>query len=384
MKILLVGEYSRLHNSLKEGLMTLGHQVVLVGSGDHFKNYAVDYSIRTKWTTQYWLARKIKNAIYRFTGLDLEMTEKAIRFYRLLPQLKGFDHIQLINSDALETHPNWSRKLYKKLFDQNPKANPSLLICGDETPVNDYLLQDKLKYSVLTPYLKDRSLQPEFEYSLKYTYPNYRKLFNWVSKNCKTLIVSDLDYKIPMEAMGYTVAFIPNPINSDAIPFTSSAITNKIVIFLGINRLSYTKKGISYFEAALEIIQKKYPEQIEVIVTENVPYAVYINSYNKAHILLDQVYGFDQGYNALEAMAKGKVVFTGAETEFTEHYKLSEKVAINAIPDVAALVSELSFLIENPQEITAIGQRARQFIEKEHYYTTIANRYLDTWTKSKS
>ncbi|THF51453.1 glycosyltransferase [Flavobacterium supellecticarium] len=383
MKILLVGEYSRLHNSLKEGLTALGHQVVLVGSGDHFKNYAVDYSIRTKWTTQYWLPRKIKNAIYRFSGLDLEMTEKAIRFYRLLPQLKGFDHIQLINSDALETHPYWSRKLYKKLFDQNPKVNPSLLICGDETPVNDYLLQDKLKYSVLTPYLKDRSLQPEFEYSLKYTYPNYRKLFNWVSENCKTLIVSDLDYKIPMEAMGNTVAFIPNPINSDTIPFTSSAITDTIIIFLGINRLSYTKKGISYFEAALEIIQKKYPEQIEVIVTENVPYAVYINSYNKAHILLDQVYGFDQGYNALEAMAKGKVVFTGAETEFTKHYNLPEKVAINAVPDVAVLVSELSFLIENPQEITAIGQRARQFIEKEHYYTTIANRYLETWTKSK-
>jgi hypothetical protein len=30
----------------------------------------------------------------------------------------------------------------------------------------------------------------------------------------------------------------------------------------------------------------------------------YINSYNKAHILLDQVYAYDQGYNALEAMAK--------------------------------------------------------------------------------
>jgi hypothetical protein len=37
-------------------------------------------------------------------------------------------------------------------------------------------------------------------------------------------------------------------------------------------------------------------------------YTTYINSYNKAHILLDQTYAYDQGYNALEAMAKGKVV----------------------------------------------------------------------------
>ncbi len=379
MKILLVGEYSRLHNSLKEGLTALGHQVVLVGSGDNFKNYAVDYSIRTSWTTRYWFPRKLKNAIFRFTGLNLEMTERAMRFYRLLPRLKGFDHIQLINSDALETHPYCSRKLYQKLFTNNPKASVSLLVCGDETPVNDYLLQNKLKYSVLTPYIAVPSLRSQFEYSLKYTYPKYRALFNWVFQQCKTVIVSDIDYKIPMEAMGYAVTFIPNPINSDTIPFLPNTITDKVVIFLGINRLSYSKKGISYFERALAIVQQKYSQQIEIIVTENVPYAVYINSYNKAHIVLDQVYGFDQGYNALEAMAKGKVVFTGAETEFTEYYQLSEKVAVNAVPNVATLVSELSFLIENPDEITAIGLRARQFIEKEHSYIPIAETYLKTW-----
>jgi DNA-binding response OmpR family regulator len=39
MKILLVGEYSRLHNSLKEGLNELGHQVTIIATGDHFKNY---------------------------------------------------------------------------------------------------------------------------------------------------------------------------------------------------------------------------------------------------------------------------------------------------------------------------------------------------------
>ena len=31
MKVLLVGEYSRLHNSLKEGLQKLGHEVFIVG-----------------------------------------------------------------------------------------------------------------------------------------------------------------------------------------------------------------------------------------------------------------------------------------------------------------------------------------------------------------
>jgi len=36
------------------------------------------------------------------------------------------------------------------------------------------------------------------------------------------------------------------------------------------------------------------------------------------------VYAYDQGFNALEAMAKGKVVFTGAEKEWLELYNLEE------------------------------------------------------------
>ena len=45
MKILLLGEYSRLHNSLKEGLEALNHEVVIIGSGDGFKSFPVDYKV---------------------------------------------------------------------------------------------------------------------------------------------------------------------------------------------------------------------------------------------------------------------------------------------------------------------------------------------------
>ena len=123
----------------------------------------------------------------------------------------------------------------------------------------------------------------------------------------------------------------------------------------------------------------KYSSKIEIIIAENLPYLTYINQYNRAHIILDQVYSFDQGYNALEAMAKGKVVFTGAENEFTQYYNLTEKVTINALPDVDYLINELEHLFNNPNEIIAIGTRARNFIEKEHNYIEVANKYLSKW-----
>ena len=376
MKILLVGEYSGLHNTLAEGLAKLGHDAVIVSTGDGFKNYASQYSIRSRFFNHPF-SKKFKNGVKRLTGTDLEKTEKGLRFLLLLPKLKGFGHIQLINSDALETHPWLAKRLLKKLLKQN--GSMSLLVCGDETSIIEYNLSGKLKYSILSPYLEDKSLKKQYAYSLKYLSKPYRSLFNRIVEKAANIITSDLDYELPMQAMGFNTHFIPNPVNTDTIAFTPLEITDKVVIFLGINRHSYLKKGIRYFEEALEIIRQKYPDKAEVIVTENIPYAEYINIYNRAHILLDQVYAYDQGYNALEAMSKGKVVFTGAEAEFTAHYNLAEPVNINALPDAEAIACALCDLIENPDELIAMGKRARAFIEKQHEYKMIASRYLGVW-----
>ena len=378
MKILLLGEYSRLHNSLKEGFVTLGHEVSIVGCGDKFKQFPVDYSIYAQICNDNKIANLLYRGIRKVIGLDFEKIEKAIRFYLLIPKLNGYHHVQLINSDALETYPILSRFLYKKLF-KNIQSR-SLLICGDETPIVDYLIKKEFKYSVLTPYFEDNSIEKEFQFPLKYRKNSYRKTFDWLKENCQNLITSDLDYEIPMRKMGFQTTFIPNPINTDTIAFQNVEIEDKIVIFLGINRLSYLKKGIIYFEKALEIIKEKYADKVEIIVTENLPYKEYISKYNKAHILLDQVFAYDQGYNALEAMAKGKVVFTGAETEFLNQYQLQkDEVCINALPDENEIAAKLSYLIEHPEKMIKISKNARNFIEKEHNYIVIAKKYLACW-----
>lgn len=378
MKILLVGEFSRLHNSLKEGLITLNNEVRIIGTGDDFKEFPVDYSIAPRFMLSSSVVIFFNKVFFKLFKSDLQLLERGIRFYFLLPKLKNYDIVQLINSDAIETYPFASRYLLQKLFNQNKKI--SLLICGEDTPIIDYLLKKEMKYSILSPLLADEKLKKSFNYSLKYIQPNYRKTFDFITEKSTSIITSDLDYEIPMKAMGYQSKFIPNPINIDKIIFKPLKIETKIIIFLGINNSSAVKKGSVFFEKALAIIKQKYPNKVEIIITRSIPYKQYIKAYNKAHILLDQVYSYDQGYNALEAMAKGKVVFTGAELELYYNYNLTEKVALNALPDINYLVNELSFLIENPEEIVAIGKRARSFVEKEHHYIKIAEKYLEVWS----
>lgn len=381
MKILLLGEYSRLHNSLKEGLKTLDYEVSIVGCGDNFKQFPVDYSIRAKFYTDYKAINFLGKVIKKILRIDIQKIETAIRFYLILSKLYNYNHVQLINSDALETYPALSRFLYKKLFKKIKSR--SLLICGDETPIVDFLLKKELKYSILNHYFENLSKKNNYNYTLKYTTNSYRKTFNWLQKKCQSLITSDLDYEIPMQKMLFTTHFIPNPINIDKITYKKLNTSSKICIFLGINRLSYNKKGLHFFEEALAIIKKKYNHTIKIIIAENLPYNEYIEKYNEAHILLDQVYAYDQGYNALEAMAKGKVVFTGAETEFLQHYKLKEDtVCINAVPNAVAITEKLSFLIENKTILQTISKNARNFIVNQHNYKNVAKQYVSVWGHS--
>ena len=116
MKILLVGEFSRLHNSLKEGLIALKQEVSIIGTGDDFKEFPVDYSIAPKIISSSSLLKFFNKVFFKLFKSDLRLLERGIRFYFLMPKLKNYDVVQLINSDAIETYPFASRYLLKKLF----------------------------------------------------------------------------------------------------------------------------------------------------------------------------------------------------------------------------------------------------------------------------
>jgi glycosyltransferase involved in cell wall biosynthesis len=378
MKILLLGEFSRLHNSLKEGLMALGHEVLLVGSGDQFKKYPVDLSIESSFFNLA-LPSFIRKILFKLTGIDIAHWEIAYRFKKLLPVLIGFDIVQLINEDVLGIDPKSQIPLLQKLITQNDKL--FILCCGDDYITINHYLKNKEKYSILTPYLNHKKFEKEFNYSLKYVTKPYKILHDFIYKHSKGVIASDIDYHLPLLGHSDYLGLIPNPINIEKIKFTPLNIQDKIIIFHGVNVHNYIKKGNQFFDEALDIIRNKFPDKVEIIRTEDLPYYDYIKVYNSSHILLDQVYSYDQGYNALEAMAKGKVVFTGAEQEWMDYYKVEEDtVVINAIADAEKIAKKLEWLILNPKRILEISRNARAFIEKEHDYIKIAEKYIKVWT----
>lgn len=380
MKILLIGEYSGLHNSLKDGLQLNGHSVTLLGTGDGFKNFPVDILVKSTIfeIPIFKLIAKIIDKLFKVSLNDIEIGVKT--FFKI-KKLKGFDVVQLVNENSFKTTPKLELLLLKVIKKNN--KNIFLLSCGTDYKSIQYALDKKFRYSILTPYFNNFRLKNSYRHILKYNNKHFKKLHKYIYKNIKGVISSDLDYHIPLQEEDKYLGMIPNPINLSKIKYCSPEIDKKIVIFHGINTNNSIKKGNDYFKKAIEVIKKSHGNKIKYIEVHDLDYNEYIKSYDSCHIFLDQVYAYDQGYNALEAMAKGKVVFTGAEKEWLDYYNLTEdSIAINALPDVDYLVKKISILIDNPELLKSISISARKFIEDQHDYQNIAGAYVQKWLKA--
>lgn len=377
MKILLLGEYSNLHNSLKQALINMGHEVLLVGNGDGFKKYETDILIKSH-LSKYWLFKLTARLLIRIFKINIFDIEIYLRAKKLINRFQDFDVVQLINENSFRTSPILEMKLLEKIFKNN--KNVFLLSCGVDSVSVKHAMSKKLKYSILTPLFEDKSLEKNYQSILKYTSENYLALGKFLQEHVNGIISSDLDYHIPYSNKKKYLGMIANPINTQKIKYYGINKSKKISILHAINSSNKIKKGNKFFEEALEIISKKFKTKISIITTYDLPYKEHLENLKKCDILLDMVYAYDQGYNALEAMAMGKIVFTGAEEEWLRLYNIKEDtVVINAVPNTMRIIEKLVWLIENPKMLKSISVNARKFIEKNHDFEKIAAKYIKTW-----
>ena len=377
MKILLLGEYSNLHNSLKQALINMGHEVLIVGNADGFKKYQTDILIKSH-LEDYLLLKLIARLFARIFKINIFEIEIYLRAKKIVNKLQGFDVVQLINENSFKTSPFLEIKLLKQIFKNNNKV--FLLSCGVDSVSVKHAMSKKLKYSILTPLFENASLKKKYKPILKYERENYLALAKFVQEYVNGIISSDLDYHIPYLSEKKYLGMIPNPINTKKIKYYGINKSKKISILHAINSSKKIKKGNRFFEEALKIIDEKFKDKISIITTYDIPYKEHLENLKKCDILLDMVYAYDQGFNALEAMAMGKIVFTGAEEEWLKLYNIKEDtVVINAVPNSMRIVKKLVWLIENPKMIKIISVNARKFIEKNHDFEKIATKYIKTW-----
>ena len=157
----------------------------------------------------------------------------------------------------------------------------------------------------------------------------------------------------------------------------------KVRFFLGIQRDRTVIKGTDRLLAALRRVHDRYPDQCEMEVVENLPYAEYTSRMRASHVLLDQLYSYTPATNALIAMAQGLVAVSGAEPEYYELIGENENHPIvNVTPyDDADIDRQLEYIIQHKDRLPQWSRESREFVLKHNAAPLVAQRHLDFWAQ---
>lgn len=364
MKILLIGEYSRLHLGLAEGLRVLGHQVVVASDGDGFKDYERDVD----------LTRKSSSLLDTFTSLA-SILRKFSRF-------RGYDIVQLINPCFTTQHVMVNRYLYKQLKKNNAKVY--LGAFGDDSYWVRACMSNRIfKYSEF--FVNGKSTELKYNEKLITTWIDTPRevLNNEIASSANGIAACLYEYyKSYEELFASKLAYLPLPVNTDHVVFEAiKEPPQKVNFFIGINKDRAEYKGTDIMERALIRLADKYPDQVNVLRVESVSYEVYKQKMSEAHVVLDQLYSYTPAMNALLAMAQGKVLVGGGEPEMydlTGEYE--NRPIVNVFPTEDDVFDKLEMILLNKTNLPEMSHASRAFVEKHHDYVKVAREYVDFWS----
>lgn len=366
MRILLLGEYSNVHNGLAKGLRLLGHDVCVVSDGDSWKNYPRDIDISRKSTGFF------------------DTLNYIIRLHRLLPKMKGYDVVQLINPMFLELRAPRIRRYYDYIRRNNKKV--FLGAFGmDYYWVKTCLDCKTFRYSDFNLGEKKRTEETyNKEYIADWLNGEKRPLNEYIANDSDGIICGLYEYyKCYSPVFPDKTTFIPFPIDTDSKQEKEKRDSSKPVrFFIGIQKNRSEYKGTDVMLRALERIKNDYPTCCEIVKAESVPFSEYQHMMDSSDILLDQLYSYTPGMNGLLAMSKGIVLVGGGEDE--QYDLIGEKdlrPIINVLPNEDDVYMKLKAIVENPSLIDNMSKDSIEYIRRHHNYKKVAKQYIDFWGK---
>jgi len=359
MKILLLGEYSNVHNTLAQGLRQLGHQVTVASNGDFWKDYPRDID----------LAR---------TPGKLGGIRLLAKVYCQLPRWHDYDVVQLINPMFLELKAERIRPVYHYLRRHNKK----MVLCAlgmDYYWVHENITRKPLRYSDFNIGDKLRTDEPAKCYSNDWLDTPKGRLNQEIAHDCDAIVATPYEnYACYHPLFPQKTTFIPFPIKSvsPVSPIRQVSPMSPLKLFIGISRGRSAYKGTDIMLRAAEDVQRQHPGRMEIIKVEGVPFEEYQRLMDGSDAIMDQLYSYTPAMNALLAMSKGIIVIGGGEEENYEI--LGEKQLrpiVNVLPSHDSVRQELEKLVLHPERVAMLKQQSQEYVRRHHDYMKVARQY---------
>ncbi|WP_367392674.1 hypothetical protein [Lewinella sp. LCG006] len=377
MDILIIGEYSGFAKELKKGFDTLNHRACIVTSGDGYKEIPFDRDdIKFRKEKTFYINKSpiplLLNIVAFCSNLVLNL--------RLIFRFKRYKLIIVINCEFLTVKMYRKVGVYFRILNLLLKDKGKMILsaCGDDTAF--YEFPSHMKFN---PYANNQA-----NYLPYVENKDYASLYHWTVKHSDLIVPIMYDYYAPscsfVKEYKYNTPVTKPVFLPFSLPHLDSEMNydsplKKIIVFYGVPRANNKKrlKGSNYILEALDIIQKRFPNSVEVRVVTNLPFNEYMKQLQSSNIVLDQCFSHGLGVNAVMAMSFGKVVLGGNSEKNINVFELDSIPVIDIKPSVEQILHELESLIREPVKVGILGNQARKFAEKHFEPSLIASKYLD-------
>ena len=393
MRILLFGEYSNVHHTLCEALRRAGHEVLLISDGDGWKDYPRDVDLR----------RTKEGPV----GSLMYLSKLAT----LLPKLRGYDVVQIVNPIFLDVKARWNRWVFDYL-----KRNNGILSVGcfgDDYYVISRMQDDKyLAYTdfyaagkaidhevnrrriaawtkgpkaELTQYVMQHAdcLVPcLYEYWKVYDTPEFHSHLRYIP-----LPIDVSPPSLPSDATRGSAPSSPRSVCCDAIATPAPSSPSSLVrLLFASQKLRGQMKGTDQLEPLFDKLAQEFPDIIDLCKIESVPFEQYQRLVAEADVVVDQLYSFTPAMGALESMAQGKVVISGYEPEYRQFIDgPQESGIINLRPfDDAHNYEVLRTTLTDRNKIARLQSSSQAFVRKYHNADDVARQFVEFWSLASS
>ena len=366
MKALFLGDASNLHACLARELRQMGHTAVVASNGSKWMDTKRDINL---------VRRPGRLGAVAYVG----------RLLRALPLMRGYDVVQLFNPIFLQLKPWRLKPFLTYLKRHNGHVVLSALgtdyvyyqAChdGHTYRYSDYMVgQQPSPYVDSTEYIASEQAN--------WDKPFMRQWSDYFLSQIDGAVACLWEYYVAYQpVLGQRLAYAGIPIDVRGIqPHCIEQVPERVRFFIGIQRDRNVLKGTDLLLAALKRVHERHPQECEMVVVENVPYAQYVQLLGSSHVLLDQAYSYTPATNALLGMAQGLVAVSGAEPEY---YQLIGEhdlhPIINVLPSQADIERKLEWILAHKDQLPRLSHESRAFVEKHNDAHRVAEQYLRFW-----
>ena len=364
MKILLLGEASFVHSTLRKGFENLGHDVILVSAGCIWDcPRDIDVGRDMRWG--------------KLGGLKV--------IWQILSNIKLFVGNDIVQMNDFHTMPlklGWNKLFFKFIKRFNKKVVRGCW--GDDIIVFDAQTQGVLAYSdthigTRPINIKENKLRIEEQHL-----PEFLSCCRYVNKHVDAFAACLYEYYVYYNQDYYRsrLHYLPLPIE---IP-KSNDIKVKgthwpIKVLVGIQKRRDYIKGAGVISELVENIAAEYPDKVVVNKVYDVPYNEYCKILAESDVLVDQLYSYTPSMNSLAAMARGTVVIGGGEEEYYEFIGEKElRPIINVRPCQDEYnLDVLRNALLTPGRISQLSRDSVAFVQKHHDYMKVSRQYIEMY-----